>query len=85
MKEHKPHLISLLDQLLHALNSIEHLLGNCRAMRYICLFCTWPVKFEEGAKLRLVSRIEWLKTSKITWMSLSQVWWAVQRSPPHHM
>ena len=82
MEEHKPHLIPLLDQPFHALSSVEYLLGNLRAMRYICLFCSWPLNFEEGAKLRPVNNIERLKTSKITWM---QVWWIVQHSPPHHM
>jgi len=85
MKEHKPHLIPLLDQLFHVLSSVEYLLDNLCAMRYICLFCSWPLKLEDIAKLRLFNDSEWLKTSKMTWMSLGQVWWVVQRSPPHHI
>ena len=85
MEEHKPHLISLLDQLFHVLSSVEYLLDNLCAMRYICLFCSWPLKLEEVAKLRLVNDPEWLKTSKMTWMSLGQVWWVVQHSSPDHI
>jgi hypothetical protein len=58
------HLISLLDPLFHTLSGGECRLSNHRAMRYICLFCTWPMKFEKSAKNWLVNDAEWLKETK---------------------
>lgn len=76
-----PHLIPLLDELFHALGSIEHLLGNRRAMWYICLLCGWPLKSEKGAEMRPVDDIEWLmKTSKLAWMSRGQAQWSCTTS-----
>jgi len=58
------HLILLLDPLLHTLSGGEDRLGDRRAMRDICLFCTRPLKFEKGAKRGPVDNTEWLKERK---------------------